>query len=72
MKPRADEIAALTQKFHRFHGDPARLVGGSGLGLAMVDRVARESGGRLVLRPPTGGTGGFSASLELQSPPQPP
>ncbi len=40
---------------------------GSGLGLAMVDTIARQSGAKLVLRSPPAGARGFKAALHFGS-----
>jgi signal transduction histidine kinase len=59
--PDAD-VARLTEPFYR--GDRTRLEGdGLGLGLSLVDSVARAHGGTLDLRPRAGG--GLRARLEL-------
>ena len=58
------EAERLKQPFTRL--DPARSGrGGAGLGLAIVERVARAHGGRLELRPRPGG--GLAARLVLET-----
>lgn len=58
----AEKLAALTQPFVR--GEAARTdATGAGLGLAIVDRIARQHGGRLRLESAAGK--GFSATIEL-------
>jgi two-component system OmpR family sensor kinase len=59
----AERLPGLVQKFQR--GGGGQLVAGSGLGLSMVDTIARQSGARLVLRSPLADGLGFSASLEF-------
>jgi two-component system OmpR family sensor kinase len=55
------ELARLLRPFER--GNAA--VEGSGLGLAMVSTVARQSDARLALRSPVSGGRGFEAELSL-------
>jgi len=58
------DLARLVQPYERGRSSAE----GSGLGLAMVDLIARQSGGRLELRSPLGDGGrGFEASLHLPS-----
>lgn len=58
----ADE--ELPQLFERFYRAPsARSAPGAGLGLALVDRVARDHGGRATARRPDGG--GLEVALDL-------
>jgi len=57
----AAELPRLVRPFER----GASASEGSGLGLAMVDTVARQSGARLQLRSPTEGGRGFEARLEF-------
>lgn len=57
-----DQIARLRQPFAR--GETARTgAGGAGLGLAIVERIARSAGGRLELEARAGG--GLAARLVL-------
>ena len=60
----ASALATLRQPFRR--GVHADGKGGAGLGLAIADRIARQSGGRLELR--LRRSGGFSAMLLLPLP----
>jgi two-component system OmpR family sensor kinase len=58
----ADTLPRLVRPFER----GASAAEGSGLGLAMVDTIARQSGARLELRSPRGdGTPGFEATLRF-------
>jgi two-component system osmolarity sensor histidine kinase EnvZ len=58
----AEKLAGLTQPFVR--GEAARTdASGAGLGLAIVDRIARQHGGRLLLESAPGA--GFSATIEI-------
>lgn len=57
-----DEIQHLTDRFRR-HGS---AESGLGLGLYISERIARQSGGRIVLRsPPEGRRSGFQAVFRL-------
>ncbi len=56
-------LAGLVRPFDR--GGPGHALQGSGLGLAMVDTIARQSGARLVLRSPVADGRGFAASLDF-------
>jgi len=67
-----DRLAGLVRKFDR--GRQATTVAGNGLGLAMVQTIAQQSGARLVLASPRADGPGFSACLDFdtdadQSPP---
>lgn len=58
----SDEVARLTEPFNR--GRRTRLAGGgTGLGLTLVETIARSLGGSLELAPRDGG--GLTARLEL-------
>jgi two-component system OmpR family sensor kinase len=57
-------LPELLQRFER--GGIRRDLFGSGIGLALADRIARDSGGRLVLQSPCAGGRGFRATLELR------
>lgn len=58
----AEQIEHLIQPFTR--GEEARTgAQGAGLGLAIVERIARSHGGRLVLQPRSGG--GLAAEIRL-------
>lgn len=59
----ADQLNGLVRKFDRGGSRQAAL--GIGLGLAMVDTVARQSGGRLVLQSPVADGRGFAAELRF-------
>ncbi|MDT0305533.1 HAMP domain-containing sensor histidine kinase [Streptomyces sp. DSM 44917] len=61
----------LPHVFERFWRSPmARALPGSGLGLSIVARTARETGGTITLQPaPDGGT---TATLRLPGAPEPP
>jgi two-component system OmpR family sensor kinase len=60
----AERLAALGQPFARDAGATAE---GSGLGLALVAAIARQSDAQLQLRSPLRpGGGGFAATLRFQ------
>jgi len=59
----ADRVAGLVRKFER--GSASFAVTGSGLGLSLVDTIARQSGARLVLTSPLADGHGFSACLRF-------
>lgn len=65
----AELVAGLVRKFDRGSNQQAAL--GLGLGLAMVDTVARQSGGRLVLQSPVADGRGFAADLRFDIEPEP-
>ena len=65
----AGRLGSLVRKFER--GAGASAVAGCGLGLALVDTVARQSGGALLLRSPLADGHGFSAALCLRAAPTP-
>ncbi len=56
-------LPGLVRPFDR--GGPGHALQGSGLGLAMVDAIARQSGARLLLQAPVAGGHGFSATLDF-------
>ncbi len=56
-------LAGLVRPFDR--GGPGHALQGSGLGLAMVDTIARQSGARLRLRSPVADGRGFAALLDF-------
>lgn len=56
-----DTLERLKQPFARGES----LLPGHGLGLALVDRIAEQSGGKLVLTSPVKDGRGFQASLQL-------
>ena len=56
----AEQVVGLVRKFER---GSASGVAGCGLGLSLVDTIARQSGDRLVLQSPLADGHGFSASL---------
>lgn len=58
-----DSLGRLVRPFER----GASAAEGSGLGLAMVDTIARQSGAKLVLRSPLAGGRGFEAALHFGS-----
>jgi two-component system OmpR family sensor kinase len=53
----------LRRRFER--GGSRRDLLGSGIGLALADRIAHDSGGRLELQSPCAGGRGFRATLHL-------
>ena len=59
-----DQLAGLTEPFHRLEASRARQTGGSGLGLSIVEALLVRHGGRMTLanRP----SGGFRAGLWLR------
>lgn len=59
----ADRLARLGRPFER--AAPARGVPGSGLGLALVATIARQSGARLQLQSPRAEGRGFAATLRF-------
>ena len=58
-------LPGLVRKFDR--GQRGTALPGSGLGLAMVQTIARQSGARLVLASPRAGGPGFSACLDFDT-----
>ncbi|MDH3209196.1 MAG: HAMP domain-containing histidine kinase [Burkholderiaceae bacterium] len=56
-----EELARLVRPFER----GTVVADGSGLGLSMVETIARQSGARLELRSPVQGTSGFEATLRF-------
>ena len=56
-------LPGLVRPFDR--GGPGHALQGSGLGLAMVDTIARQSGAQLVLQSPVADGHGFVASLDF-------
>ncbi|MDO9285530.1 MAG: ATP-binding protein [Aquabacterium sp.] len=60
-----DELPVLVRKFQR--GEAGRGVAGSGLGLALVQAIAQQSGARLVLQSPVADGHGFGASLQFDA-----
>lgn len=58
-----ERLADLAQPWQ--HGGSRRPLLGSGLGLALVQRIALDCGGRLELRSPTTDGHGFCAALHL-------
>jgi two-component system OmpR family sensor kinase len=58
-----ERLAGLVRRFDR--GGSKQALIGSGLGLAMVDTIARQSGARLVLTSPVADGHGFSAGLQF-------
>jgi two-component system osmolarity sensor histidine kinase EnvZ len=65
----AEEVERMKRPFARLEAARTNAAG-AGLGLAIVDRIARSHNGRLELLPRTGG--GLIARLVLRSPDQPP
>ena len=63
------QVAGLVRKFER--GSSGAAVSGSGLGLSLVDTIARQSGARLVLASPVAQGNGFSASIWFDADPGP-
>jgi two-component system OmpR family sensor kinase len=57
-------LAGLVRPFDR--GGPGHALQGSGLGLAMVDTIARQSGARLQLHSPLADGRGFAAWLDFE------
>jgi two-component system OmpR family sensor kinase len=57
-------LAGLVRPFDR--GGPGHALQGSGLGLAMVHTIARQSGARLVLTSPLADGRGFAAWLDFE------
>ncbi|MDT0323471.1 sensor histidine kinase [Streptomyces millisiae] len=66
----AEELPHVFERFWRAPG--ARRLPGSGLGLSIVARTVRESGGDITLRPARDGAGGTEAVLRLPGAPVPP
>ena len=64
-------LGRLSSRFGRLRG-AGSATSGSGLGLAMVETIARQSGARLVLRSPVTAGRGVSATLDFAPAPQPP
>ena len=60
-----DQLAGLTEPFHRLEQSRARQTGGSGLGLSIVEALLVRHGGRLTLANRPGG--GFRAGLWLRA-----
>ncbi|EWS61814.1 Osmolarity sensor protein EnvZ [Methylibium sp. T29-B] len=59
-----DSLTRLVRPFER----GASAAEGSGLGLAMVETIARQSGAQLELRSPVAGGHGFEATLRFADP----
>jgi len=57
--------ALLPTLLRPFERGPGHALQGSGLGLAMVDTIARQSGARLVLQSPVADGHGFEAVLDF-------
>lgn len=68
--PRADELQRLAERFYRADSSRNRALGGSGLGLSIVQRLIEAHGGRLALALST--LGGLRASLYLPLSPDAP
>ncbi|MFF0747229.1 sensor histidine kinase [Streptomyces sp. NPDC004111] len=65
--------ADLPHVFERFwRSESARALPGSGLGLSIVARTIRESGGEIALRAPSDGGPGTEAVVRLPGAPTPP
>ncbi len=60
-------VAGLVRKFER--GSSGAAVSGNGLGLALVDTIARQSGARLQLHSPVAHGRGFCASIHFDAEP---
>lgn len=65
----AAALPRLVEPFERLEPSRGRATGGAGLGLAIVDGLAREQGGRLVLG--NRARGGFRAELRLPAASEP-
>ncbi|GAB2937857.1 HAMP domain-containing sensor histidine kinase [Streptomyces mayteni] len=65
-----DELPHVFERFWRAPG--ARRLPGSGLGLSIVARTVRESGGQVSLHPARDAAGGTEAVLRLPGAPVPP
>lgn len=63
----AGQVAGLVRKFER--GSSGAAVSGNGLGLALVDTIARQSGARLQLHSPVAHGRGFCARIHFDAEP---
>jgi signal transduction histidine kinase len=67
----AGEESKIFEPFYRAHDSLSSGIQGSGLGLTLAQRLAREHGGAITCRNRAGGGSAFTLSLPLSEPPAP-
>jgi signal transduction histidine kinase len=68
----AGEERKIFEAFYRAHDSLSNGIQGSGLGLTLAQRLAREHGGEILYQAREGGGSNFTLRLSLAPPPPPP